>query len=301
LSPLHTSTQRGDAVFFSRKAESELFRSQPTKIFPKFQHPQSLQHANTAPAPFPARRNRDSQAGRDTPESGQTMISEKQLKANRSNALLSTGPRTEEGRQRASMNALRHGITGQVTTMTDEDRAAHDKLSQALMQDLAPEGAIEIQLAQRIATDSWRLDRISAIEDNLFALGLHEHAGALCPDNEQVDAALTTARVFTREAKNLQLLTLYEQRINRSLQKNLAMLLSLQATRKARREAELKEAASLLKISEMRGLEYDPSKDGFLFSNDQIHAAIDREQRLHRASTTDLGKYRPRKFHTIAA
>jgi len=229
------------------------------------------------------------------------MISDKQLAANRANALQSTGPRTEEGRKRSSMNALRHGITGQVTTMTDEDRAAHDKLSQALIKSLAPEGAMEIQLAQRIATDSWRLNRISAVEDNLFAVGLHENGGKLCPDDEQIDAALTTARVFTMEAKNLQLLTLYEQRINRSLQKNLAMLQSLQAVRKQEREAAMKEAATLLKLSEMKGLEYVPARDGFVFSNDQIHAAIDRDQRLQRASTTDLTKYRPRKFQTQAA
>ena len=36
---------------------------------------------------------------------------------------------------------------------------------------------METQLAQRIATDSWRLNRASAIEDNLFALGLDENAG----------------------------------------------------------------------------------------------------------------------------
>ena len=229
------------------------------------------------------------------------MISDKQLAANRANALLSTGPRTEAGRKRSSMNALRHGITGQVTTMTDEDRAAHDKLSQALIKDLAPEGAMEIQLAQRIATDSWRLNRISAVEDNLFALGLHENGGRLCPDNGQIDAALTTARVFTMESKQLQLLTLYEQRINRAIQKNLATLQSLQSARKAQRKDEMKEAATLLKLSEMKGLEYSPARDGFVFSNDQIHAAIDRGQRLQRASTTDFTKYKPRKFQTQAA
>lgn len=37
------------------------------------------------------------------------MISDKQLEANRNNALLSTGPKTEEGRKRSSTNALRHG------------------------------------------------------------------------------------------------------------------------------------------------------------------------------------------------
>jgi hypothetical protein len=46
------------------------------------------------------------------------MISEKQPQANRSNALLSTGP-TEEGKKRSRLNALRHDITGQVTSMTD--------------------------------------------------------------------------------------------------------------------------------------------------------------------------------------
>ena len=229
------------------------------------------------------------------------MISEKQLEANRSNALLSTGPKTDAGRKRSRMNALRHGLTGQVTTMTDEDRAAHDQFSKALTKDLAPEGAMEVQLAQRIATDSWRLNRISAIEDNLFALGLQVNGGNLCPEHEQIDAALTTAHVFTLESKQLQLLTLYEQRINRSLQKNLVILQSLQASRKADHEAAMKEAAALLKLSEMRGLEYVPEKDGFAFSTTQIHAAIDREQRLERASTTDFSKYRPRKFQAQAA
>jgi hypothetical protein len=228
------------------------------------------------------------------------MISDKQIEANRANALLSTGP-GEEGKKRSRLNALRHGITGQVTTMTDEDRAAHDKLSQALMKDLAPEGAMETQLAQRVATDSWRLNRISAIEDNLFALGQLQHGGQACPDVPQIDAALTTAHVFTLQSKQLQLLTLYEQRINRAIQKNLAVLQSLQATRKAQHEAAMKEAAPLLKLSEMRGLEYFPAKDGFPFSNDQIHVAIDREQRLQRASTTDFSKYKLRKFQTQAA
>jgi hypothetical protein len=161
--------------------------------------------------------------------------------------------------------------------------------------------AVSIQLAQRIATDSWRLNRASAIEDNLFALGQLQNAGQACPDVPQIDAALISARVFTLESKQLQLLTLYEQRINRSLQKNLAMLQSLQAARKAEREAAMKEAAALLQLSEMRGLEYFPTRDGFPFSTAEIHAAIDREQRLQRAATTDFTRYKPRKFQTQAA
>jgi hypothetical protein len=229
------------------------------------------------------------------------MTSEKQIEANRANAQQSGGPTTDAGRKRSRMNALRHGLTGQVTTMTEEDRAAHDTLSKALMKDLAPEGAMETQLAQRIATDSWRLNRASAIEDNLFAVGLFENEGKLCPDNEQIDAALTSARVFTIESKHLQLLTLYEQRINRAVQKNLALLKSLQAEREAKRDAAMKEAAILLQLSEMKGIEYFPSKDGFVFSTTEIHAVIDRHQRIERAATTDFAKFKPRKFQTQAA
>jgi hypothetical protein len=109
------------------------------------------------------------------------MISDKKLEANRHNALRSSGPKTKEGRRRSSMNALRHGLTGQVTTMTDEDRVAHDKFSQALIRSLAPEGEMELQIAQRIATDCWRLNRASAFEDNLLALGLYEKLRAALP------------------------------------------------------------------------------------------------------------------------
>jgi hypothetical protein len=196
---------------------------------------------------------------------GKTMLSEKQLAANRANAQHSTGPRTEEGRQRSSLNARRHNLTGQVTSMTDEDRIAHDTFSKALISAMAPEGALELQLAQRVATDSWRLNRASAIEDNIFALGLDRYADDTI-DHPQIQAAFATARTFTAEAKSLELLTLYEQRINRTLQRNLALLQQLQATRKAERKAAMKEPAKPAQPSEMNNLPERPIPNGFVFS-----------------------------------
>ena len=191
------------------------------------------------------------------------MVSEKQLAANRANAQHSTGPRTVEGKQRSSLNARRHNLTGQVTAMTDEDRIAHDAFSKALISAMAPEGALELQLAQRVATDSWRLNRASAIEDNIFALGFTDHANDIDADHPELHAALTAARTFTREAKSIELLTLYEQRINRTLQRNLALLQQLQAARKAA----TKEASKPVKPSEMNNLPDRPTANGFVFSN----------------------------------
>jgi hypothetical protein len=229
------------------------------------------------------------------------MITEKQLAANRRNAQRSTGPRTEEGKKVAALNARRHNMTGQVTAMTDADRIMHDAFSASIVENLAPEGAMEIQLAQRIATDSWRLNRISAIEDNLYALGHNAKSNEVETEDPEIHAALTAAKVFEAESKQLQLLTLYEQRVNRSIQKNLAMLQSLQSARLAKREAEMKEAKKLLQLNEMKGLPYDPANDGFVFSTAEIYAAIDKERRLNRANLTDFSRYKPRKLHANAA
>jgi hypothetical protein len=70
--------------------------------------------------------------------------------------------------------------------------------------------------------------------------------------------------------------------------------------RKAQRESEMAEAMRLLQFSEMKGLEYQPAKDGFVFSNDQIHAAIDRDRRLERASTIDFNKHKSRNLRAAA-
>ncbi len=195
------------------------------------------------------------------------MLSEKQLAANRANAQLSTGPKTEEGKRRSSLNARRHNLTGQVTAMTEEDRIAHNTFSEALIKSMAPEGALELQLAQRIATDSWRLNRSSAIEDNIFALGFTDHGSGIDVEHPELHAALTAARTFTREGKSIELLTLYEQRINRSLQKNLALLQQLQATRKAERKAETNQVKKLPRPTEINDLPADPTPNGFVFSN----------------------------------
>jgi len=68
-------------------------------------------------------------------------MTEKRLAANRRNALKSTGPRTKEGKARASMNALKHGLRASslaVPYLEDpEDWVAHRRL---VLQDLAPAG-----------------------------------------------------------------------------------------------------------------------------------------------------------------
>jgi len=199
------------------------------------------------------------------------MISEKQLEANRRNALHSTGPSSVAGKKRCSLNNLRHGLTGQTTVLSPEDREAHDKFCAELMKCLQPENFLELQIAQSIAEDHWRLNRVFAIESNIFALG---HLESPAPDSSEdgvedpeIHTALHSARVFLADAKQFALLSIYEQRIHRNLQKSMAQLSELQAARKQQASAppQLKPASPQLR---------NASENGSGFANDRIHRVI---------------------------
>lgn len=172
--------------------------------------------------------------------------SERQLAANRANSSKSTGPNTESGKAAISQNALRHGLTAQIAVLPSEDRAAHEIFCHALIADLAPATGLELNLAQSVADDMWRLNRARALEKNIFAVGLREAEADTDPDPDHDPAmqiALAGARTFMNHAGKFGLLTLYEQRISRTMYKNLALLRQMQAERKEleRQEMQRKE------------------------------------------------------------
>jgi hypothetical protein len=83
---------------------------------------------------------------------------------NRLNARRSSGPRTQEGKGRARMNALRHGLTAKSIVIGDEDPKEFEDLRAKLEHDLQPKTALEGELLERLAGLLWRLRRIPAIE-----------------------------------------------------------------------------------------------------------------------------------------
>jgi hypothetical protein len=234
------------------------------------------------------------------------MISEKQLAANRENSKKSTGPQSPETKKIVSQNALRHGLTGQVTLMPDEDRTAHDNFCAAIIADLAPEGALETQFAQSIAEDNWRMNRGRAVETNLFALGAFYPQGpTIDTGHNQIDDAVRAAQVFAADPKQFQLLSLYMQRTNRDMEKALTRLTALKTERKALRQQDLEEAAALYQLNEIKqgrsahghaagspqpdGQALSPQMpdckreavvSGFVFSTTEIRAFLDRKRRL---------------------
>ena len=91
-------------------------------------------------------------------------MSERKQASNRRNAARSTGPKSAEGKSSSSRNALRHGILGSGLLLGDEDPAEYDALFQSLVQDLRPQGALELIHVERIATAIWRQRRLIRAE-----------------------------------------------------------------------------------------------------------------------------------------
>src|SRR3954466_9597299 len=88
-------------------------------------------------------------------------VSAARLAANRANAAKSTGPRTPEGKARASMNAVTHGLTADEIVLPGEDEEEWAALCEQFDADLRARGATERELVTRVCILSWRLRRIA--------------------------------------------------------------------------------------------------------------------------------------------
>jgi len=98
------------------------------------------------------------------------MTSFRQLDANRRNARHSTGPVTEEGKQRSRCNAVRHGLTAETVIGALEDADDYRAFEAAIIADYDAQSAVERELVLRLSSLLWRLRRSTIMETGLFEI-----------------------------------------------------------------------------------------------------------------------------------
>lgn len=184
---------------------------------------------------------------------------------NRANAQHSTGPRTESGKQRSSLNALRHGLTARSAVLPSEDPAAYENHRCQFLAEYQPATSTETQLVQELIDTSWRLKRIPLLEADLLT-----RAGEA--ELDIVDAH--------RLINNL---SIQSQRLSRQFQKALDTLREIQADRRERERHDLRDAAALLEHHKHKGIPWEPADHGFVFSKDQVERHAQRLIRLNEA------------------
>ena len=74
------------------------------------------------------------------------------IEANRRNARKSTGPATEEGKQRSRCNAIYHGLTAETVIGALEDAEDYKAFEAAVIADYDAQSAVERELVLRLAS-----------------------------------------------------------------------------------------------------------------------------------------------------
>jgi len=159
------------------------------------------------------------------------MASDSQIRANRANAQKSTGARTSAGKDRSRLNATSHNITGTVSLRSGAEKDAFDAYFERLIPDFHATTDLEYELASRVIDVMFRLARISILEGNILSVETSEaainEAPATAGANNAaagIDQAIAEAKTFIRESRTISNLSLYEQRLSRTLRNALATL-----------------------------------------------------------------------------
>ena len=103
---------------------------------------------------------------------GMGALSLQKISANRKNAQLSTGPKTEVGKTKSALNAVKHGIFTKkyLKNISDEESRDYETLRLGVFESLKPKDQMQAILCDKIAIDVWRLRKVLAFEQGAMQL-----------------------------------------------------------------------------------------------------------------------------------
>jgi len=188
---------------------------------------------------------------------------------NRANSQHSTGPRTAAGKQRSSLNALRHGLTAASPVLPSEDPAAYEDHRRSFLDEYKPATPTESQLVTELIDTSWRLNRIPLLEADV----LSRAAAPVPPDDEITFDIVDAHRIIAN-------LAIQGDRLSRQFRKSLETLLKIQTERFEREHRDLNDAVALLEYHKHKGIPWEPADDGFVFSKEYLERVAQHKKHL---------------------
>jgi hypothetical protein len=120
------------------------------------------------------------------------------------------------GKQRSSLDACTHNLTGFDIVLQTDEMEAYNHLTESLIKDLAPRTELERQTAQKIIDTHFRLNRMSALENNLFQFGVIDHTTS-APHDDRVEVMIAQTRAWIGRSGSFDMLGRYEARLARQL------------------------------------------------------------------------------------
>ena len=135
--------------------------------------------------------------------------------ASRANGRLSRGPITEEGKRKASLNGLRHGLLSKNIVLPGESKEMFVALLNQYVDKLGPADGAEFTYVEELAASAWRQRRLWAVENRLWSDALAEY-----PDEDH-RGSITAGLKDLARGPELALLQRYEARLSNAHQRAL--------------------------------------------------------------------------------
>src|SRR6185312_2373416 len=98
-----------------------------------------------------------------------------------------TGPKTDVGKARSKLNALKHGLSAKAVVLDAEDPRQFAALRAGLESDFEPKTVIERELIENLAGSLWRLRRVPRLEKEI----LQSYAAYGSDDSTSLASAFT--------------------------------------------------------------------------------------------------------------
>lgn len=98
------------------------------------------------------------------------MATANQIRANRQNALQSTGPKTPVGKMISSRNSTRHGFYSTSVLLPAEDKEEFLRVARRLVSAYDPCGVLEEELVRTLIETRWQLRRANVVDSELFQI-----------------------------------------------------------------------------------------------------------------------------------
>jgi hypothetical protein len=96
-------------------------------------------------------------------------VSDQKMAANRSNARLSTGPKSSTGKQKSKLNATKHGVYATSPVIWGEDQGLYDSIKLEQYKTFHPKTFIEKALVDQLVNELWTLKRLARAEQGYLS------------------------------------------------------------------------------------------------------------------------------------
>jgi hypothetical protein len=186
------------------------------------------------------------------------MATDRQVEANRRNALLSTGPRTEAGKRISSGNAITIALFSNSLRerLAEDEREAYDAYIDRQANSFAPKGPREEWLAAKLAESMFLIDRAQDLNIQMA--------------NEPLDTGRGSRETRYRHVDRMPRMALYTNRLRKNYDSYREELAALQTERKAQELQDMRHLQTIAEAAAITDTKFDPAQIGFVISKKEL-------------------------------